>query len=80
MHTVDFSASGAQDRVLIRGGAAFERPQALSTGALIFTLDRGAYAFVGRIDPGAQSIEWLVTGPDRLQAIAISPNGKQIAY
>lgn len=80
-HLWSFDLKDRQEtKRLIKGGGAFSDSAWASDGSLIFVQDRGGYGFLGRLSPGSDRIEWLVTGVDRLVSPTISPDGKRVAF
>ncbi len=81
LHAVDTGDAGAgADKVLIPGGAGLHDVVWLKDGRMAFIQDRGGFAFIGLFRAGDDRIDWLVTGPDELGALRVSPDGARIAY
>jgi dipeptidyl aminopeptidase/acylaminoacyl peptidase len=73
--------SAGQASVTVPGGAKFSSMEWSPDGSTIaFVQDRGGYAFLGLYRPGADRVQWLVTGPDRAASPQWSPDGRQLAY
>jgi dipeptidyl aminopeptidase/acylaminoacyl peptidase len=73
--------SAVQASVTVPGGAKFSGIKWSADGSTIaFVQDRGGYAFLGLYRPGADRVQWLVTGPDRAASPQWSPDGRQLAY
>jgi dipeptidyl aminopeptidase/acylaminoacyl peptidase len=75
----DLSAPIIESRV-VKHGKSGEQQWLRDGSALAFVDDHGAYAFLGLYRPGADHIDWLVTGADRLRAVKWSPDGTRLAY
>jgi len=69
------------DEVLAPGGAAFSQIDWAPDGrSFVFVSPRGAYDYIGRYELGADRIQWLVSGADRLGAPRLSPDGGAVAF
>ncbi len=79
--SADLTDPAAKPTMLVPGGAGFG--QAIWTKdsqTLIFVQDRGGWSFLGRYTLGADRVQWLVTGPNRLSSPSLSPDGRTVAY
>src|SRR4051794_3541737 len=57
--------SATQASITVPGGAKFADIQwSPDSSTLAFVQDRGGYAFVGLYRPGADRVQWIVSGPD----------------
>lgn len=78
---VSFAGDIPQTPLTIKGGARFQDIAWLpDESAFVFTEDRGGFSFIGTYRLGADRVDWLVTGPDRLTTPILSPDGRQVAY
>src|SRR5215208_6667807 len=77
---LDLRSPKAQPKVLAKGGADWSQFVWTKSGDLIFVADRRGYSFLGRYRPGADHVDWLVTGVDRLAVPVLSPDGAALAY
>jgi dipeptidyl aminopeptidase/acylaminoacyl peptidase len=78
--SLDLRSSKAQPKVLAKGGADWSQFVWTKNGDLIFVADRRGYSFLGKYRPGADHVDWLVTGVDRLAVTVLSPDGASVAY
>jgi Tol biopolymer transport system component len=78
---LDLRSPKVPPKPFAKGGADWSQFLWTKSGDLIFVADRrGAYSFVGRFRPGANHVDWLVTGVDRIAVPVLSPDGTAIAY
>lgn len=81
LHALDLTDPSAKEKVLVQGGAGFgDLTWSRDGQRMIFVSGRGGYDFIGSYKPGADRIDWLVTGADRLSSPKVSPDGTRIAY
>jgi len=81
LRELNITEQNAADRVLALGGAGFGDPVWTRDGkSLIFVSGRGGYDFIGKYTIGADRIDWLVTGVERLAGPTLSPDGSKLAY
>ena len=78
--TLDLRSSKAPPKLFAKGGADWSQFLWTKSGDLIFVADRRGYSFIGRYRPGANHVDWLVTGVDRLAVPVLSPDGTAVAY
>ncbi|MHB9879157.1 S9 family peptidase [Pacificimonas sp. ICDLI1SI03] len=78
---VNLENPSSEPTVLVPGGAGFNQGLWSDDGkTLFFVQDRGGWSFLGKYTLGADRVEWLVTGPNRLSSPVLSPDGQTIAY
>ncbi len=76
---VDMHSAGAKPKLFAKGGGDWSQFVWAKNGDLIFIDDRRGYSFLGRFHPGADHVDWLETGVDRLAVPVLSPNGDAVA-
>ena len=67
--SVGTAAPAAKPKLFAEGGGSWSQFVWTKTGDLIFVDDRRGYSFLGRYRPGAKTVDWLVTGVDRLAVV-----------
>jgi dipeptidyl aminopeptidase/acylaminoacyl peptidase len=77
---VDTRAPAKKAALFAKGGGAWSQFLWTKSGDLVFVADRRGYSFLGRFRPGADRVEWLVTGVDRLAVPVLSEDGESIAF
>ncbi len=81
IRSVDLDGEEVKPGLSISGGGAFSEPIWTRDGkSMFFVQDRGGWTFLGQYELGSDRIRWLVTGADRLGSVALSPDGKSVAY
>lgn len=81
LHALDLTDPAAKEKTLVAGGAGFGDLTWSKDGqTMVFVSGRGGYDFIGAYKPGADRIQWLVTGGDRLNSPKVSPDGTRIAF
>lgn len=80
LHIVDLNAPNAEPMIVPQGAKFGAIEWAPDGSSLALTQGRGGYSLLGRYEFGADRIEWLATGADRLSAPHWSPDGEHIAY
>jgi dipeptidyl aminopeptidase/acylaminoacyl peptidase len=81
LHALDLTDPAAKEKTLVAGGAGFgDLTWSRDGQQMIFVSGRGGYDFIGAYKPGADRIDWLVTGADRLSSPQVSPDGTRVAY
>jgi dipeptidyl aminopeptidase/acylaminoacyl peptidase len=78
--SVGTAAPAAKPKLFAEGGGSWSQFVWTKTGDLIFVDDRRGYSFLGRYRPGAKTVDWLVTGVDRLAVPVLSPDGNRVAF
>jgi dipeptidyl aminopeptidase/acylaminoacyl peptidase len=78
--SVDSQSSSTKPKLFAKGGGDWSQFVWTKAGDLIFISDRRGYSFLGRYRPGASTIDWLVTGVDRLAVPVVSPDETTVAY
>ena len=77
---VDVRAPAAKPKLFAKGGADWLQFVWTKKGDAIFVADRRGYSFLGRLRPGADRVDWLVTGVDRIAVPVLSPDGTKLAF
>jgi dipeptidyl aminopeptidase/acylaminoacyl peptidase len=77
---VDTRAPAAKAKLFAKGGADWSQFVWTKTGDAIFVADRRGYSFLGRLRQGADRVDWLVTGVDRIAVPVMSPDGTKVAF
>lgn len=73
--------AAVEDRVAAKGGARWGDVAWFDDGqSLLFTDDKGGYSFLGRYRLGADRVEWLATGTDRIASPVLSPDQRRVAF
>lgn len=79
-HVVSFDGATPSSRALPDAGCNAGSVAVLRPDEWVCTIDRGGYAYVARIAAGAERVQWLLTGPDRIHEPALSPDGRFLAF
>ena len=77
--SLDLRARTAKPKLFAKGGADWDQFVWTKNGDLIFVSDRRGYSFLGRFHPGADRVDWIETGVDRLAVPVVSPSGDAVA-
>jgi dipeptidyl aminopeptidase/acylaminoacyl peptidase len=78
--SLDLASDKAKPKLFAKGGGDWSQFTWTKTGHLIFVDDRRGYSFLGRYRPGADRVDWLVTGADRIAVPVLSPDGTTVAF
>ena len=76
----DTRTPAAKPKLFAKGGADWSQFAWTKKGDAIFVADRRGYSFLGRLRPGADRVDWLVTGVDRIAGPVLSPDGTKLAF
>jgi dipeptidyl aminopeptidase/acylaminoacyl peptidase len=77
--SIDTSKPALKPKLFAKDGGDWSQFVWTKTGDLIFVADRRGYSFLGRYRPGANHVDWLETGVDRLAVPVLSPSEDAIA-
>jgi dipeptidyl aminopeptidase/acylaminoacyl peptidase len=77
---IDTRAKQIKPKLFAKGGGSWSELTWTKTGDLIFVDDPRGYSFLGRCRPGADRVDWLVTGVDRLAVPVLSPDETRVAF
>lgn len=78
---IELGATSGTPTLLAKGAGVFGSPIWAPDGSRFYFIQyRGSFAYLGAYWIGAPQVEWLVTGPNRLDTPVLSPDGKTIAY
>jgi dipeptidyl aminopeptidase/acylaminoacyl peptidase len=79
LYVVDTHARASKPELFAKGGGEWSQFVWAKNGDLIFVDDRRGYSFLGRFRPGADHVDWIETGVDRLAIPVLSPSGDAVA-